>query len=132
MAPVWGVGKIPWVLEFVKLDTLRNVPLLPAPTEEGGWTNRATSAQEAKKWRLSVLSRALNKDPEMKSVALSWAGKAGLSAETRQILGHNIPAGLINKGAKGIHLCEEPGCFKPVESPMAGLFQDSRSAKLLH
>ena len=98
VAPVWGVGKTPWVLVFVKvskladrpLDTLHNVPLLPAPTEEGGWTNRSTSTQEAKKWLLSVLSRALDKDPEMtaihclKSTALSWAGKAGLSAETRQ------------------------------------------------
>ena len=103
VAPVWGVGKTPWVLEFVKvsklaerrLDTLHNVPLLPAPTQEGGWTNRSTSTQGAKKWRLSVLSRALNEDPEMptihclKSTALSWAGKAGLSAETRQILGHH-------------------------------------------
>ena len=37
----------------------------------------------------------MNKDPEMttihclKSTALSWAGKAGLSAETRQSLGHH-------------------------------------------
>ena len=47
VAPARGVGKTPWVLEFVKvsklaerpLDTLHNVPLLPAPTEQGGWTN---------------------------------------------------------------------------------------------
>ena len=85
VAPVWGVGKTPWVLEFVKvakladrpLDTLHKVPLLPAPTEDGGRTNRSTSTQEAKKWLLSVLSRALGKDPEMttihclKSIALS-------------------------------------------------------------
>ena len=63
--------------------------------EDGGWTNRSTSTQEAKKWLLSVLSRALGKDPEMttihclKSTALSWAGKAGLNAETRQVLGHH-------------------------------------------
>ena len=64
VAPVSGVGKTPWVLEFVKvsklverpLDTLHNVSLLPAPTEEGRWTNRSTSTQEAKKWLLSVLS----------------------------------------------------------------------------
>ena len=86
VAPVWGVGKTPWVLEFVKvskladrpLATLHNVPLLPGCTEEGGWTNRSTSTQEAKKWILSVLSRALDKDPEvttihcLKSAALSW------------------------------------------------------------
>ena len=43
VAPVWGVGKTAWVLEFIKvsklaerpLDTLHNVPLLPAPTEDG-------------------------------------------------------------------------------------------------
>ena len=89
-----GVGKTPWVLEFIKvskladrpLDTLHNVPFLPVPTEEGHWTNRSTSTHEAKKWLLSVLSRALDKEPEMttihclKSTALSWAGKAGLNA----------------------------------------------------
>ncbi len=40
-------------------------------------------------------SRALGKDPEMttfhclKGTALSWAGKGGLNAETRQVLGHH-------------------------------------------
>ena len=77
------------------LDMLRNVPLLPAPTEEGQWTNRSTSTVEAKRGLLSILSRALGRDPEMttihclKSTALSWAGKAGLNAETRQVLGHH-------------------------------------------
>ena len=103
VAPVWGVGKTPWALEFAKvstladrpLETLHNVPLLPAPTEEGGWTNRSTSTQEAKKWLLSVLSRAWDCEPEMttihclESTALSWAGKAGLNAEMRQVLGHH-------------------------------------------
>ena len=102
VAPVWGVEKTPWVLEFIKvsklvdrpLDTLHNVPLLPAPTEDGHWTNRPTSTLEAKMWLLSVLSRSLDSDPEMttihclKSTALSWAGKAGLSAGTRHALGH--------------------------------------------
>ena len=103
LAPVWGVGKTPRALEFAKvskladrpLETLHSVPLLPAPTEEGGWTNRWTSTQEAKKWLLTILSRALDGEPEMttihclKSTALSWAGKAGLSAEKRQVLGHH-------------------------------------------
>ena len=43
VAPVWGVGKTPWALEFAKvsrladrpLEALHNVPLLPAPTEAG-------------------------------------------------------------------------------------------------
>ena len=97
VAPVWGVSKTPCVLEFVKvskrgdrpLDALHSVPLLPAPTEEG---------EHTRGWLLSVLSRALYKDPEMtaihclKSAALSWAGKAGLSAETRQVLGHHSTA----------------------------------------
>ena len=60
--PVSGVGKTPWVLEFVKVsklverprDTRHNVSLLPAPAEEGRCTNRSTSTQEAKKWLLSV------------------------------------------------------------------------------
>ena len=97
--PVWGVGKTPWVLEFIRvskiaemlLDILHNVPLLPAPTEEGRWTNRSTSTLEAKKWLLSVLSRSLDRGPEMTTIHClkSWAGKAGRSAETRQVLGHH-------------------------------------------
>ena len=92
VASVWGVGKTPWVLEFIKVskladkpwDTLRNVPLLPAPTEDGRWTNRSTSTLEAKRWLLSVLSRTLGRDPEITTI--HWAG---LSAETRQVLGHH-------------------------------------------
>ena len=103
VAPVWEVGKTPWVLECVKvgrladrpLEHLDQVPLLPAPTEEGQWTDRSTSTLEAQKWLLSILCRALGQDPHattmhcLKSTALSWAGKAGLSAEVRQILGHH-------------------------------------------
>ncbi len=51
------------------LDALHNVPLiLPAPTEEGCWTNRSTSTLEAKKWFLSVLSRSLDRGPEMNAI----------------------------------------------------------------
>ena len=65
VAPVWGVGKTPSALEFVKVAKLadrplavsHNVPLLPAPTEEGQWTNRSTSTLEAKRWVLCILSR---------------------------------------------------------------------------
>ena len=103
VAPVWAVGKTPWVLQFVKvarladrpLEHLDQVPMLPAPTEDGQWTDRSTSTLEAKKWLLSILFRALGQDPDattihcLKSTALSWAGKAGLSAEVRQILGHH-------------------------------------------
>ena len=103
VAPVWGVGKTPWVLEFVKvarladrpLEHLDQVPMLPAPTEDGQWTDRSTSTLQAKKWLLSILFRVLGQDPDattihcLKSTALSWAGKAGLSAEVRQILGHH-------------------------------------------
>ena len=103
VAPVWGVGETPWVLEFVKvarladrpLEHLDQAPMLPAPTEDGQWTDRSTSTLEAKKWLLSILFRSLGQDPDtttihcLKSTALSWAGKAGLSAEVRQILGHH-------------------------------------------
>ena len=76
VAPVWGVGKIPWVLEFVKvarladrpLEHLDQVPLPPAPTEEGQWTDRSTSTLEAKKWLLSILCRALGQDPDATTI----------------------------------------------------------------
>ena len=85
VAPVWGVGKTPCVLEFVKvarladrpLELLDQVPMLPAPTEDGQCTDRSTSSIEAKKWSLSILCRALGQDPDattihcLKSTALS-------------------------------------------------------------
>ncbi len=90
VAPVLGVGKTPWVLEFVKVAKLmlHNVPLFPAPTEDGQWTNSVRSQKVATR-------RSLGRDPEtttihcLKSTALSWASKAGLNAETRQVLGHH-------------------------------------------
>ena len=71
-----GVGEIPWVLEFVKvarladrpLEHLDQVPLLPAPTEEGQWTDKSTSTLEAKKWLLSILCRTLGQDPDAPSL----------------------------------------------------------------
>ena len=50
---------------------------------------------EVKRWLLCVLKKALGKDPDattihcLKSTALSWAGKAGLGTEVRQVLGHH-------------------------------------------
>ncbi len=103
LAPAWGVGKTPWVLEFVKvsklaerpLNTLRNVPLLPAPTEQGGWTNMVDQHTRGQEVTSQCFEQSFEQDPELttihclKSIALSWAGKAGLSAETRQMLGHH-------------------------------------------
>ena len=48
VAPAWGVGNTPWAIEFAAkvaklanrpLDSLHNVPLLAAPTEDGEWTH---------------------------------------------------------------------------------------------
>ncbi len=103
VAPAWGVGNTPWAIEFAKvaklanrpLDSLHNVPLLAAPTEDGEWTDRSTSTLEAKRWLLCVLKKSLGKGPDattihcLKSTALSWAGKAGLGTGVRQALGHH-------------------------------------------
>ena len=98
VAPAWGVGNTPSkVAKLAKrpLDSIHNVPLLAAPTEDGEWTNRSTSTLEAKRWLLCLLKKALGKDPDattihcLKSTALSWAGKAGLGIEVRQVLGHH-------------------------------------------
>ena len=72
VAPAWRIGKTPLALEFLKvaelgdrpLETLQNTPLLPAPTEEGLWTNRSISTLEAKRWLLSVLCKSLDKTVE--------------------------------------------------------------------
>ena len=103
VAPAWGVGSTPWAIEFAKvaklaarpLESLHNTPLLAAPTTDGDWTNRSTSTVEAKRWLLCLLKKSLGRDPEattihcLKSTALSWAGKAGIGTEARQVLGHH-------------------------------------------
>ena len=109
VAPAWGVGSTPWAIEFAKvaklaarpLESLHNTPLLAAPTTDGDWTNRSTSTVEAKRWLLCLLKKSLGQDPEattvhcLKSTALSWAGKAGLGTETRQVLGHHSTGDLL-------------------------------------
>ena len=51
------------VSKLPERHTFHNIPSLPAPTEDGRWTNRSlTSTLEAKKWLLSVLSRSLDRD----------------------------------------------------------------------
>ena len=95
VAPVWGVGKTPWVLEFIKvakladrpLDTLHNA-LLPAPTEEGNWTNRSTCTQEAKKWLLSV-SRSLDNDPLLEEHRSKLGRKSWTECRDKTSLGHH-------------------------------------------
>ena len=138
VAPAWGVGNAPWAIEFSKiaklanrpLDSLRNVPLLAARTEDGEWTNRSTSTLEAKRWLLSVLKKALGKDPDattihcLKSTALSWAGKAGLGTEVRQVLGHHS-AGKKSHEIYNRDLLAEP--LRQLES----LFQRIRTGAFL-
>ena len=76
------------------------VPLMPAPSAEGGWTTRPVDTDEAGVWLRQILSQA-GVEAEalanvgthsLKATLLSWAGKAGLPANARRVLGyHAVP-----------------------------------------
>ena len=76
------------------------VPLVPAPSAERGWTARPVDTDEAGVWLRQILSQA-GVEAEalsnfgthsLKATLLSWAGKAGLPANARRILGyHAVP-----------------------------------------
>ena len=116
--------------QISQLDSLHNVPLLAAPTEDGEWTNRSTSTLEAKRWLLCVLKKALGKDPDattihcLKSTALSSAGKAGLGTEVRQVLGHH------STGKKSHEIYNRDLLAEPLRQ-LESLFQRIRTGAFL-
>eukprot|EP00435_Cladocopium_sp_Y103_P035682 s3841_g9.t1 len=78
------------------LEGVHNSPLLPAPTAEGQWSDRAVNTVEAKRWLLSILAKFSDGVPLqttihcLKSTPLSWCSKAGVTSEVRQVLGHHV------------------------------------------
>lgn len=102
VAPVWGVGSIPWGLIFVKLcqssnrpvESLCNEPMLNAPTPDGTWSSRSVTTTEAGKWLRKILSEMkgdaiFTTIHALKATPLSWCAKWGLGPDIRALLGHH-------------------------------------------
>lgn len=102
VAPIWGTGKTPWGIHFTRvyrligknLDELANQPMLPAPSLNGDWMDRAVTSKEAGEWLMSIIHR---REPScerttihtLKGTPLSWCGKYGLQPESRLLFGHH-------------------------------------------
>ena len=88
VAPVWGVGNLPWGLIFIKLcqssnrpvESLSNEPMLNAPTPDGSWSGRSVTTTEAGKWLRKILA-GMKGDAifttihALKATPLSWCAK---------------------------------------------------------
>ena len=102
VAPVWGVGNLPWGLIFIKLcqssnrpvESLSNEPMLNAPTPDGSWSGRSVTTTEAGKWLRKILA-GMKGDAifttihALKATPLSWCAKWGLGPDIRALLGHH-------------------------------------------
>ena len=60
-------------------------PLLPAPSQDGGWSGRAVTSSEASHWLRAILSGVTSAVMESQGILLrapllDWCGKYGLSA----------------------------------------------------
>jgi hypothetical protein len=91
-----------WAETWMELRSACLVPdrqcLLPAPNFAGGWLNRKLSTGEVTLWLRDILvSQGCDRNDVMrltshslKTTILSWAAKAGMSLQTRRILGHHV------------------------------------------
>ena len=107
IAPSIGVRDYSWAKSWLEardkmgMQVGKNIPLLPAPDSQGGWTSRPLTAGEATCWLRDILT-AGGSDPahvsrvsshSMKATLLSWGAKRGLMIDIRRLLGHHLPPG---------------------------------------
>ena len=103
-APVRGISGLNWANAWMKariethlpMSDLGDVPLLPAPSLQGGWCKRPLSTGEAISW-LHEIFRIYGvayspgvKIHSLKVTLLSWAAKRGLPPDVRKALGYHI------------------------------------------
>ena len=104
VAPVRGLGPLEWGMQFIEvakkaglpLDK-RNLkePLLPAPSLEGGWSDRPISSKEVKLWLHAMLSELTDfcgdnlTEHCIKASTLSMLSRYGASEGVRMVLGHH-------------------------------------------
>jgi hypothetical protein len=107
IAPSIGVRNHSWAKSWLDARATmgmkigKNIPLLPAPDSQGGWTSRPLTAGEATCWLRDILT-AGGSDPahvsrvsshSMRATLLSWGAKRGLMIDIRRLLGHHLPPG---------------------------------------
>ena len=103
VAPAMGVTSSSWAIRWARVAEEvglrftedRRGPVLPAPDQRGGWTNRSVDAGEVTKWLHALLSRSGNDASSgttshtVKSTVLSWCAKYGMGRHPRLQLGHH-------------------------------------------
>ncbi|CAE7368600.1 unnamed protein product [Symbiodinium natans] len=102
VAPINGIADFSWGLVFkevaesagLPLDAGRKGPLLPAPDECGGWTQRSVSTVEAGEWLRALLEKGSMLSSgvsghSLKHTTLDWCGKFGLEDVHQTLLGHH-------------------------------------------
>ena len=103
VAPAMGVTSSSWAIRWARVAEEvglgftedRKGPVLPAPDQRGGWTNRSVDAGEVTKWLHALLSRSGNDaspgttSHTVKSTVLSWCAKYGMGRHPRLQLGHH-------------------------------------------
>ena len=107
-SPIELLGDEPWALRYLQamddsgLERGEDKPLLPSPSESG-WGSLPLSAESASAWLRSLLTTSGFSNEEVKCIGthsckvtgLSWAAKAALPKETREVLGYHGPRGSV-------------------------------------
>ncbi|CAE7358825.1 unnamed protein product [Symbiodinium sp. CCMP2456] len=90
VAPAVGLGPIAWGPVWAKV--------LPAPTVDGGWMNRAVTSEELSAWLRGILEKggfdvSNISSHSLKHTTLQWAAKWGMDKYIRTLLGHHSTGG---------------------------------------
>ena len=117
VAPALGVGHIAWGPVFIKVADLAGLPfsrldgcrgaLLPVPRGDG-WCKEPCSTGDAACWLRALPRKATGEEPpklsahSMKSTALAWCAKFGISRDDRLILGHHSENGSAEVYARDV------------------------------
>ena len=104
VAPIRGLGPLEWGMQFIEVAKKAGLPLdkralkeplLPAPSLEGGWSNRPISSKEVKLWLHAMLTELPDFCSDnltghcIKASTLSMLSRYGASEEVRMVLGHH-------------------------------------------
>jgi len=105
VAPAVGLGPIAWGPVWARVAGECGLPfprgkgpVLPAPTVDGGWMNRAVTSEELSAWLRSILEKggfdvSNISSHSLKHTTLQWAAKWGMDKYIRTLLGHHSTGG---------------------------------------
>lgn len=104
-----GIAKVPWAPLWLAARERTGLsfckgPTMPAPSSNGGWTDRALSASEGAQWTRELLAAYGPKSLTQNRVTshsgkvtiLSWAAKFGMDKSFRKCLGHHLEQGELS------------------------------------